>query len=223
MSQNDLKKYIELLEIKVSKMFEKEGSGHDIYHLKRVFNLALTLQEKEGGDRMVIGVSSFLHDIHRVISNKNRKFCSPKESLPIITKLLKSVDFPKEKIPKVLHCIEFHEEYGFTKAGKTVSDIETLILQDADNLDAIGAIGIGRTFSFCGSHNLPMWEPKIPFRKDFEGEHKYDVSCLHHFHSKLLLLKDNMNTKTAKKIAKERDGFMQQFLLRFIKEWDGKI
>lgn len=219
----NLEKYITLLEDKISEMFQRDSSGHDMAHLKRVYNLALHIQEKEGGDRFVIGISAFLHDVHRIMEKDTGKFCPPKDSLPTITKILEEVNFPKEKIENVLHCIEFHEEYGFVPSGKTVSDIETLILQDADNLDAIGAVGIGRTFSFSGVYNVPMWVPEIPFEKNFQGEHKRDPSTMHHIYSKLLELKGNMNTQTAKEMSAERHKFMEGFFEHFVKEWKGEM
>ncbi len=220
--EKGLENYIELLEREVSARFSSENTGHDIYHLKRVYNLALHIQQKEGGDRLVIGVAAFLHDIHRIIEKETGKFCPPKDSLPTVSGLLEKINFPKEKVENILHCIEFHDEYGFTKEGRTVSDLETLILQDADNLDAIGAIGIGRTFSYSGAHGLPMWIPELPFQKNFEGEHKNDPSTLHHVYSKLLQLKGNMQTNTAKEMAEERHVFMQSYLNQFIAEWEGK-
>lgn len=219
----NLEKYIELLEKKIMEIFHGENTGHDLNHLKRVYNIALTIQEKEGGDRFVIGVSALLHDIHRIIEKDTGKFCPPKDSLLMISKILEEIDFPKEKEENILHCIEFHDEYGFTKDGKSVTDVETLILQDADNLDAIGAIGVGRTFSFGGAHNVPMWVPEIQFAKNFEGEHKLDPSTLHHIYSKLFELKNNMNTNTAKNMAIERHKFMELFFEHFKNEWNGNI
>ena len=220
---DDLDKYINLLEKKVSAMFHEESSGHDIFHLRRVLNLALHIQEHEGGDRFVIGVAAFLHDVHRIMEKQNGKFCPPKDSLPVILQILEDVDLPKDVILKVLHCIEYHDEYGFTKEGRTVTDLETLILQDADNLDAIGAVGLGRTFSYGGAHSLPMWLPDVKLEKNFEGEHRNDPSTLHHIFSKLLELKSNMHTKTAQKMAKERHKFTQEFFDRFIQECKGEI
>ena len=149
-----MEEIIHQLEKEVKELFHKEGSGHDIYHLKRTLNNALTLQEKEGGDKLVIAISAFLHDIHRIIQKETGKFCSPKDSLPKVKEILDKTNLTEEQKEKVLHCIEFHEEYKFSESGKTVNDIETLILQDADNLDAIGAIGIGRTFSFGGANSV---------------------------------------------------------------------
>jgi len=125
------------LEGKVKELFHNDSSGHDIYHLKRTLNIALTLQEKEGGDRLIIAIATFLHDIHRIIKNDTGTYCSPKESLPKIKELLDTTNLLDNQKEKILHCIEFHEEYDFSEHGKTAQDIETLILQDADNLDAI--------------------------------------------------------------------------------------
>lgn len=219
---NDLENFLEKLEVKVKDMFVSETSGHDIYHLDRVRNLALHIQEKEGGDQLIIGVSAFLHDIHRLMEKDSGMFVHPKESLPIIKNMLEEISFPENEISKVLHCVEYHEEYEFSKEGKTVTDIETLVLQDADNLDAIGAIGIARTFTFGGAHSVPMWIPEKPFDREFFNESEKDPSTLHHFYSKLLKLKGNMNTKTGKEMAEERHAFMENYINQFLHEWNGE-
>jgi uncharacterized protein len=95
-------------------------------------------------------------------------------------------------------------------------------VQDADNLDAIGAIGVGRTFTFGGAHGVPMWRPEVPFITDAFNESVKDPSTLHHFKTKLLKLKGNMNTKTAKAMAKKRHEFIESFLDEFIAEWKGQ-
>lgn len=151
-----MKKVLTKIEKEIENMFCQEGSGHDIYHLKRVLNLALQIQEKEGGDKLVVAVASLLHDIHRIIGEKKGKFCSPKDSLPYIKKILDKVEISEAKKNRILRCIEYHEEYDFSEKGKTKNDLETLILQDADNLDAMGAIGIARTFVYCGKNNIPI-------------------------------------------------------------------
>jgi len=217
-----MEEIIQQLEKEVKELFHTESSGHDIYHLKRVLNNALTIQEKEGGNRLIIAVSAFLHDIHRIIQKESGKFCSPRDSLPKVKKILDKTSLAEEQKWKVLHCIEFHEEYDFSDNGKTVNDIETLILQDADNLDAIWAIGIGRTFSFGGANGLNMWIPEKSFDRSTFDESEKDPSTIHHFYSKLLKLKENMNTKTAKKMVVERHKFMELFLQEFFDEWNGK-
>ncbi len=202
-------------------LFSNESSGHDLYHLQRTLNLALYIQTKEGGDRLIIGVAAFLHDIHRVIQKDTGVYCTPKDSLPQVKKILDKTNLTEEQKTQVLHCIEFHEEYGFTARGKTVDDLETLILQDADNLEAIGAIGIGRTFSFGGAKGITMWNPTVPLEGRQFDESKTDPTTVHHFYSKLLKLKDNMNTETAKKMAEARHAFMELFLQEFFDEWKG--
>lgn len=208
---------------KLGQMFHGESSGHDITHLVRTNNIACNLQHKEGGDREVILVASLAHDIHRLIEKESGKFCTPADSLASVRELLSGIKINPEKIDKILHCIEFHEEYGFSKQGKTVNDIETLILQDADNLDAMGAIGIARTLLFSSAHNVPLWRPDLPIDREHFNESKKDPSNIHHFYSKLLRLKDNMNTEAGKELAEGRDAFMREFLEHFFKEWSGEI
>jgi uncharacterized protein len=216
-----IEKIIQQLEEEIEKLFHKESSGHDTHHLKRVLNNALYIQKKEGGDKLIIAVSAFLHDIHRIVK-KTGEFCSPKDSLPEVKRILNKTVLTNKQKEKILHCIEFHEEYNFSEYGKTVDDIETLILQDADNLDAIGAIGIGRSFSYGGAHGVTMWIPEKPFDRHTFEESKDDPSTIHHFHSKLLKIKNNMNTKTAIKMANKRHKFIVLFLKEFFDEWKGK-
>lgn len=117
--------------------------------------------------------------------------------------------------------IEFHENYNWN--GENVNDINTLILQDADNLEAIGAIGIGRSFAYGGAHNMKMYDDKIPLNEENDyAEGEIDPSTIHHFYHKLFKLADNMNTKTAKEIGIQRTEFMKDFVQAFLVEWNGK-
>ena len=217
-----MEEIIKQLEEKIKTLFHKENSGHDIYHLKRVLNNALTIQKKEGGDKLVIAISALLHDVHRIMQNETGTFVSPKDSLPEVKEILDTVDLTDEQKERILHVIEFHEEYDFSKEGKTVNDIETLIVQDADNLDGMGAMSVARSFSYGAVNKIPMWTPEIPFDQDVYAESKLDHSTVHHFHSKALKLKDNMNTKTAQNMAKHRHEFLKFFLKEFFDEWSGK-
>ena len=211
------------IEDEIIGLFQDESSGHDIHHLKRVLNLALNIQEIEGGDRLVIAAAALLHDIHRILQNQSGRYCSPKDSLPMVKQILDKTSFPEEKKRQVFHCVEFHEEYGFTETGKTVDDLETLILQDADNLDAIGAIGIGRAFAYGGVYGSPMWLPDIPIEREYyDDKSAKDPSVLHHFYSKLFRLRENMHTPTAKTMAERRHRFMERFVTEFLEEWQGK-
>ena len=215
-----LEKYIEDLRPLVIELFKKDSSGHDISHLERTMNTALYLQSKEGGDRIVIGVAAFLHDVHRIMQNETGTFVSPKDSLDTIRNILSKIDLTNEQVEKICYCIEYHEQYNWN--GNNVDDINTLILQDADNLDAIGAIGIGRTFSYGGAHNVVMYDSSAPLneKNDYAGANGDDESTIHHFYHKLFKLGDNMNTKTAKELAEKRTNFMKNFVNEFLSEWN---
>lgn len=217
-----LENYIEKLRPLIIELFKSDSSGHDISHLERTMKLALYLQSKEGGDKVIIGISAFLHDVHRIMQNKSGKFVSPKDSLDTIRKMLSNIDLTDEQIDKICFCIEYHEQYNWN--GNNVDDLNTLILQDADNIDAIGAIGIGRTFSYCGAHGIPMYDEMAPLNENTNySESSHDVSTIHHFYHKLFKLGDYMNTRTAKKIAKKRTKFMRDFVNEFLNEWNSKF
>ena len=215
-----LEKYIEELRPHVIVLFKKDFSGHDISHLERTMNTALYLQSKEGGDRIVIGIAAFLHDVHRIMQNETGNFVCPKDSLDTVKNILKYINLSNEQIEKICYCIEYHEQYNWN--GNNVDDINTLILQDADNLDAIGAIGIGRTFFYGGAHNVVMYNPSVPLneKNDYVESNVSDESTIHHFYHKLFKLQDNMNTKTAKELAEKRTNFMKNFVNEFLSEWN---
>lgn len=215
-----LEKYIEELRPHVIELFKKDFSGHDISHLERTMNTALYLQSKEGGDRIVIGIAAFLHDVHRIMQNETGNFVCPKDSLDTVKNILKYINLSNEQIEKICYCIEYHEQYNWN--GNNVDDINTLILQDADNLDAIGAIGIGRTFFYGGAHNVVMYNPSVPLneKNDYVESNVNDESTIHHFYHKLFKLQDNMNTKTAKELAEKRTNFMKNFVNEFLSEWN---
>ena len=215
-----LENYIEKLKPYVIDLFKRDSSGHDISHLIRTMNTALYLQEKEGGDRIIIGIAAFLHDVHRIMQNESGKFVSPKDSLEKVKEILSHIDLTDEQVNKICYAIEQHEEYNWN--GKNVDDINTLILQDADNLEAIGAIGIGRTFSYGGSHNVIMYDDKVPLNQndDYSESNGDDESTIHHFYHKLFKLGGNMNTTTAKNLANRRIEFMKTFVKEFLDEWN---
>lgn len=211
-----------VLRPKIKDLFHLEATGHDIQHLERVYNLALHLQEKEGGDRLVIGVAALLHDIHRLMKRPDGKLTMPVESLPQIESILLGIDFPKDLLPKVLRAIELHEDYSFGVQNQSAQDIETKILQDADRLEAIGAIGVARCFAFGGAHGKPIFDPSFPLTgSQYDSSEAKDPSQIHHFYSKLLKLGSDMHTKTGKAIAKKRHAFMKTFVDQFLDEWSG--
>jgi len=216
-----LEKYIKIIKPYIIELFKNDSSGHDISHLIRTMNIATNICDKENGDKLIVGIAAFMHDIHRIMQNETGKFVSPKDSLSKVKEILANTDLAEEIINKICYCIEYHEEYNWN--GKNVDDLNTLILQDADNLDAIGAIGIGRTFSYGGAHNVLMYDESVPLNSDedyseFKGD---DPSTIHHFYHKLFKLADNMNTKTAKEQAIMRTEYMKSFVKEFLDEWEG--
>ena len=219
-----LEVYIEKLMPIIKEMCKDMTGSHDLNHFLRTMKLALYLQSKEGGDEIIIGISSFLHDVHRLIQSKTKKYVTPKESLDKVLEIIKDakLDLSNEQISEILFCIEHHEDYNWNR--NNVDDINALILQDADNLDAIGAIGIGRSFGYAAINNQPFYDEKIPLEK-FDGyeEKLKDVSNIHFLNNKLIKLGDNMNTKTAKAIAKSRVKFINDFIDEYIKEWNVEL
>lgn len=212
--------YIEKLRPFVLDYFKDDCTGHDIGHLERTLNNALYLCDKEGGDKLIVGISAFLHDVHRIMQTKEGKFVSPKDSLGVVRDILSHVELTGDQVEEICYSIEHHEEYNWNK--NNTDNINALILQDADNLDAIGAIGIGRAFNYGGAYNIEMYNSNIPINEstDYIEEKGDDETTIHHFYHKLLKLEENMNTKTAKELARVRTQFMKSFVKEFLDEWN---
>jgi uncharacterized protein len=195
-------------------------AGHDWFHIERVWKLSKKISEKEGGNFVVIELSALLHDI------ADPKFHNGDETLAIkiSSEFLKSIKVEEKIINQVLYIIE-NISFKNRKESHQNPSLELQIVQDADRLDAIGAIGIARTFNFGGFKNNLMYNPDIQPKLNMSKEEykKSNGTTINHFYEKLLLLKDLMNTETAKKIASERHDFMLKFLDEFYKEWKVEI
>ena len=195
-----------------------EKSGHDWYHIKRVTDIAKEILKYEKAEKFTVIAAALLHDIadDKVTANVDA-------ALERIRKLLKSNDVADDMIDTIIDIITTMSFKGGT--GKKLSYIEAQIVQDADRLDALGAIGIARTFQYGGSKGQAMYDPEIPVRDkmSFEEYRNGESTSINHFYEKLLLLKNKMNTTTAIKIAEEREAFMKNFLDAFFKEWEGGL
>ncbi len=195
-----------------------EKSGHDWYHIKRVTDIAKEILKYEKAEKFTVIAAALLHDIadDKVTANVDA-------ALERIRKLLKSNDVADDTIDTIIDIITTMSFKGGT--GKKLSYIEAQIVQDADRLDALGAIGIARTFQYGGSKGQAMYDPEIPVRDkmSFEEYRNGESTSINHFYEKLLLLKDKMNTPTAVKMAEERELFMKHFLDTFFKEWNGDL
>ena len=213
-----VKEIISKLRERVEQYFSKDASGHNIDHLERTLKYALHLQSKEGGDLVVVAISAFIHDIHRIMGAEQHRFVSPKESLSVVKEFLNGIDLTKEQVEHILYAIEHHEEYSFGEGGVKVHDIESKILQDADNLDAIGAVGIVRTFKYGMAHNVIDYDPNVPLYQNEYSESKEDASTIHHINNKLLRLGEHMNTQTARELAQEKIKLMKDFMEMYIDE-----
>ena len=206
---------------KVTEVLEFESCGHDYYHAERVLNNALYIHEKEDrGDRHVIGVAALIHDVCRPWEKKTGKSHFGDEALVRIKEMLVSVNEKEVMIDAVLEVVKWHDIYDWDNPQE--KSLELQIVQDADNLDAIGALGIGRTFAFGGAHGLNMYVPgeNHNFDKAFVEDPNHRTSTVAHFYEKLLKLKDNMNTETGKELGEIRHKRMTDFLDDFFDEWD---
>lgn len=192
-------------------------AGHDWFHIERVHKLALHLQNIEGGNLEVIELAALLHDI------ADPKFHDGDETLAtkIVVDFLSKQEVNIEVINQVVFIIE-NMSFKNRKEAPENKSIELQIVQDADRLDAIGAIGIARTFNFGGFKNNLMYDPDIRPNLNLSKEEykKSKGTTINHFYEKLLLLKSMMNTKSAKTLAEERHELMEQFLHQFLKEWN---
>ena len=193
-----------------------EGSGHDWYHIERVYNMSKYIAQKENADLFIVEMAALLHDID------DWKF-SDKQDTTKTEQFLKSVNVDKVEFKKILSIIKRISFKGGV-VDSTQDSIEGMVVQDADRLDAIGAIGIARAFTYGGFKNRVIYDPSInpiEFKTLKDVKHK-DNHTINHFYEKLLKLKDLMNTNTAKEIAVKRHKFMEKFLEEFYLEWDFK-
>ena len=184
-------------------IFEGDASGHDFDHTLRVFHTATRLAEEEGADLQTVQLAALLHDVD------DRKL-SPEtyEGKLRAVKFLQENGVSQEKIEEIVDIIS---RISFSAKMAPPESVEGQCVQDADRLDALGAIGIARTFAFGGSRGRRMHDP----------EGKDANASIQHFYDKLLLLKQSMHTPTGRRMAEERDLYMRRFLEQFYAEWDG--
>jgi uncharacterized protein len=203
----------------VKEKLENAEGGHDWFHIERVYKNALLIADGETCDIDIVKLGALLHDIADSKFHNGDETVGPK----IAREFLESNEVDQTTIQHVINIIE-NISFKGGNTEKTFSFVELDIVQDADRLDAIGAIGIARTFNYGGFKNRPLYNPNIaPNLHMSKEEYKSSQApTLNHFYEKLLLLKDKMNTKTGKQIAQERHRYMEGFLSQFYAEWDGE-
>lgn len=199
-----MEKMIENAKAFAKELFGTDSSGHDYHHTLRVHGLARTIGEAEGADMAIVELAALLHDVddHKLspdtAENKDRA-----------VSFLRSQGLVEAQIRRTVHIID---QISFSRNTLPPDTLEGKCVQDADRLDAMGAIGVARTFAFGGSHGRAMHDP--------DGQDS--GSSIAHFYDKLLLLKDRMNTNTGRELAQHRHEFLQAFLAEFLAEWEGK-
>jgi uncharacterized protein len=216
----DYASIIQQTEAFIKKTLESEETGHDWWHVYRVWTMAKRIaKEEDGVNLFVIEIAALLHDLGDYKLSMNKEETAEQD----IAEYLEQFSLPDDIVKRIIDTVD---RVSFSKNVHRTDpfSIEAQIVQDADRLDALGAIGIARTFAFGGSKKRLLHDPNTKPKdyKTTEERRAGTNSTINHFYEKLLLLKDRMNTKTGKNIAEERHEFMEQFLKEFYNEWEGK-
>ncbi|PKR77130.1 phosphohydrolase [Halalkalibacillus sediminis] len=201
----------------VQKQLEGEGTGHDWWHIHRVTELTKKIAEKENADYFICLMAALTHDlIDEKVTNKTKR------AMNQLMKWFDQMEIPSKEQKRIIEIITTISFKGGNKP--TPSTLEAKVVQDADRLDAIGAIGIARCFTYAGSAGNIIHDPEVKPREEITEEdyRKKDGTAIQHFYEKLLKLKDLMNTETGLKIAEERHRFMEIYLDQFYMEWNGE-
>lgn len=214
-----MRKVIDQTEVYIKQLFSGEGTGHDWHHMNRVRKLALKIANQiPKANKDNVELMALLHDLgdHKFHNGTDQ---SEKE----VTTFLRSIDTPENVIQSVVENIQM---ISFKGAGTETKPptLEGQIVQDADRLDAIGAIGIARAFAYGGSKHRPLYVPGVTanHHENFEAYKNDQSHTINHFYEKLLLLKTRMNTSVGFEIAERRHLYMEEFLQEFFDEWDAK-
>ena len=204
----------------VKEQLKDAEGGHDWFHIERVYKNAMLIAKEEMCNKEVVALGALLHDIADSKFHDGDESVGPKVATDFLQKLGVTTEV-------IAHVVQIIENISF-KGGNfeaTFNSIELDIVRDADRLDALGAIGIARTFNYGGFKNRVIYDPAIPPKLAMSKEEYKNATSptINHFYEKLLLLKDRMHTTTGKKIAQQRHEYMEQFLEQFYGEWEGKL
>lgn len=203
----------------VRNLLQGDSAGHDWWHIERVRRVALTIAREESADIFLVELAALLHDV------ADWKFAGGDESAgpAAARKWLESLDVDQ---PTTEHVCRIIAQLSFKGAGVAtpMDSLEGACVQDADRLEALGAIGIARTFAYGGWKGQPMHDPELPPRLhgSFTEYKQNKGTTINHFYEKLLLLKGRMNTAAGKRLAESRHEFMEQYLQQFFAEWEGR-
>lgn len=194
----------------VHEHLSSDSSGHNMHHVWRVFRLTQRFAGELAADNEIVGCAALVHDLHRVVGDGTG--CDPKATLDMVEEMLEGSGLDDDQLARVQHCVAVHDDLAFRGEDPAPETIEAAILRDADNLDAMGAVGVARTFAFGGFHGTPLWDP--------DGE---EYSQIYHFEDKLLRLRSELHTDPARQLAEGRHAFLELFFERFLAEWHGEV
>ncbi|HXB74633.1 MAG TPA: HD domain-containing protein [Candidatus Acidoferrales bacterium] len=202
------------LEQEVRRYLNGESTGHDPWHAFRVRDLAIRIAKAIGADTEVVHAAALLHDIGHATGRAEHA----RRGANLAAEILCGCGFPADKVHAVTLCIEHHHWLPGRAGDPQSPTLDYQAFADADRLDALGAVGIARTFAFGGAHNRPIWDPE----PNAAGHGAYGISSIHHFYDKLLRLPDDMYTEPGRRMAARRVAVMEEFLRTFHLQWDGK-
>lgn len=210
-----MQKTIQNISLKIKAQFENKEGSHDWWHIYRVWQMAKAIAKKEKANSFIVEIAALLHDI------ADWKLTNEQEGLQKAIDFMKEENISETEIEAILHIIK-NVSYKGSSEKDSALNLEGEIVRDADRLDAIGAIGIARTFAYGGSKNRALFLPDVPpeENQDFEAYKNSKSHTINHFYEKLLLLKNRMHTHTAKQIAEKRHHLMLDFLKEFMHEWN---
>ncbi|MCX2573602.1 HD domain-containing protein [Pedobacter sandarakinus] len=214
-----MREFLQKTIVFVKQTLEHAEAGHDWFHIERVYKSAMLINQEEKGNELVVAFAALLHDIADPKFNNGDEEIGPNTA----SRFLESLAIDAEIITHVKLIIQ-HMSFKNSFDSTSFTSKEMQIVQDADRLDAIGAIGIARAFTYGGFKNRVLYDPAIPPQQHLDKETYKNTTAptINHFYEKLLLLKDMMNTAAGKAIAIKRHDFMLTYLDNFYQEWEGK-
>lgn len=205
----------------VRPLLADDGSGHGLDHAWRVFALATRIAAAEGADPEVCGAAALVHDVHRVLDSDGDRDGAddglgvhPRESLPVVRDLLDAAGVPEDRHDAIAHAVAVHDEYAYLGNPDAPDTLEAEVLQDADNLDATGAMGVARLFAFAGAHGNRLW--------GHPEDADEDAPTRAHVFEKLVQLPEEMNTAAGRELARKRHAFLLETVDRLDAEWAGE-
>jgi uncharacterized protein len=196
-----------------------DSPTHDHWHLERVAGLAERICAAEGGDQFIAISAAWLHDLHRENRSSGEFFVPPEDMDQRAEQLLLYAGVPVQLHAQILAAIHYTDHYSFSDRPTYRTSIEARAVRDADSLDAIGAIGVARAFTFGGRHGIPLWTGAVADDRGTYVHSRRPESTIHHFYEKLLRLPAELETRTARKLAERRIRLMEQFVDEFAREW----